>query len=71
MACRKKRFTSKHFVVSMFALASIGTSTSAYEYIFSNFIENMFISAALGILLGTGFMYFFVTVVIGDKIIKK
>jgi len=59
------------FVVLMFVLASIGTSTAAYEYIFSNFIENTFISAALSILLGTGFMYFFITVIIGDKIIKK
>ncbi|MCL2204163.1 MAG: hypothetical protein FWB88_09535 [Defluviitaleaceae bacterium] len=59
------------FVVFMFVLASIGTSTAAYEFIFSNFIENIFISVALGILLGTGFMYFFITVIIGDKIIKK
>ena len=74
---QKKEVRKKHnllrniFVMFMFVIASIGTSTAAYQLIFSNFIENIFISVALGILVGTGFMYFFVTVIIGDKIIKK
>ena len=67
----KKNLLRNIIYVFIFLLASIGTSYSAFEFIFSNFIENTVISLALGILLGTGFVYFFITVVIGDKIIKK
>jgi len=57
-------------VVLMFALASLGTSTAAFQFIHRNLIENMFASVTLGILVGTGFMYLFVTIVLGGKIIK-
>jgi len=68
---KKSKILRNILVVILFVLVSMGTSVSAHDYVFSNFVGNTFISVALSILCGVGFSYFFMTVITNTKLIKK